>query len=93
MKCDKIRFTQHALRRMFERSIRPEDVRRVIEAGEVIEDYPDERPYPSALLLGNAGNRALHAVIAYDSTVGECYVVTVYVPDTSMWSDDYRRRR
>jgi len=34
----------HALQRMFERGITEEDVHHVLETGEVIERYPDDRP-------------------------------------------------
>lgn len=93
MKCDKIRFTQHALRRMFDRGISPEDVRTVVMTGDIIEEYPDDIPYPSVLVLGWARNRPRHAVVAWDVAGGECSVVTVYIPDAAMWNDDFRTRR
>jgi hypothetical protein len=43
----RIIFRSHALIRMFRRRINPEDVRVVIETGEVIEDYASDSPYPS----------------------------------------------
>jgi len=52
MSADRITFRVHAVRRMFRRAISVEDVRRVLADGETIEDYPDDKPYPSRLLLG-----------------------------------------
>ncbi len=43
-------FTTHALRRMH--GIRSEQVRAVLERGERIEEYPDDTPFPSRLMLG-----------------------------------------
>jgi hypothetical protein len=39
-------FRLHALQRMFQRRISAQDVRRVLETGELIEDYPHDTPYP-----------------------------------------------
>ena len=43
------------------------EVGEAMESPEPLEEYPDDRPYPSCLLLGftNAG-RPLHVVGAYD---------------------------
>ena len=51
----KLVFRVHALRRMFERQLSVEDVEAVIDSGETIEDYPDDTPYPSRLVLGWRG--------------------------------------
>lgn len=40
MKCSKLIFSRHAVERMFEREISPEDVRTVVSTGEVIVEYP-----------------------------------------------------
>lgn len=54
----------HALQRMVERDIREEDVALVILSGRTIEDYPDDKPYPSRLILGWIGSRPIHLVAA-----------------------------
>ena len=85
-------YRTHALVRMFQRRIRVEDVRGVLVNGETIEDYPDDVPYPSRLILGWRGGRPLHVVAAYNDADGETIVITVYDPDSALWSEDYRRR-
>jgi len=57
-------FRVHALRRMFERRISVDDVLQVLGAGDVIEDYPEDLPYPSRLMLGRVKNRPIHVVAA-----------------------------
>ena len=47
---------------MFERGLTVDGVRRVLESGETIEDYPEDLPYPSRLVLGLVGDRAIHVV-------------------------------
>uniref|UniRef100_A0A831U4S1 DUF4258 domain-containing protein n=1 Tax=Geobacter metallireducens TaxID=28232 RepID=A0A831U4S1_GEOME len=86
-------FRTHALLRMSQRGIAPQDVREALEQGEVIEDYPDDRPYPSCLVLGRCGSRSLHIVIADNREDGETVVITVYEPDNGKWHPDFRRRK
>ena len=83
----------HALQHMFERGITEEDVRHVLETGEVIERYPDDRPYPSRLVLGWREDRPLHVVVAEQAEADTLIVITVYEPDPTLWEDDFKRRR
>jgi hypothetical protein len=55
---------------MFERGIAPVEVRYAIVSGEAIEEYPDDHPYPSTLLLAVVEGRALHALVAKDPATG-----------------------
>jgi hypothetical protein len=89
----KLVFRVHALRRMFVRSITAAEVRAVIEQGEAIERYQADTPYPSRLLLGFVGGRALHVVAADNADDDETIVVTVYEPDPALWQPGLRRRR
>jgi len=93
MECSGVRFTRHALERMFERAVSPALVLSIISKGEVIASYPDDVPFPSVLLLGFDGQRPLHLVVARDPKSGLCFVVTVYLPDPDVWSEDFRTRR
>lgn len=86
-------FRVHAIRRMFERGVSREDVTRALEHGHTIEDYPDDVPYPSRLVLGWSGSRPLYLVVAEDPASRELIVVTVYEPDPQRWEPDFRRRR
>jgi len=78
---------------MFERQIGMAEVKAVIDGGYVIESRPDDTPYPSQLLLGFPGGRALHVMISLDRSAETTHIVTLYEPDLAIWSDDYRRRR
>ena len=83
----------HALQRMYERKIGEDEVETVLAAGEVIEDYPNDFPYPSKLLLGWTNTRALHVVAAYNAKENETIVVTTYEPDAEKWDENFRRRK
>jgi hypothetical protein len=76
---------------MAQRGISVENVRQVLERGEVIEDYPSDYPYPSALVLGWIHDRPIHVVVAAAPT--EKIVITVYEPGLSRWEPDFKRRK
>ena len=86
-------FRVQALQRMFERNVSVEDVKMVVSNGETIEGYPEDKPYPSRLVLGWSGSRPLHVVVAHNLRDNEIVVITVYEPDLELWEADYRRRR
>ncbi|GAB4149448.1 MAG: DUF4258 domain-containing protein [Sphingomonadales bacterium] len=93
MECRTFRFSRHAIERMFGRGIAPALVEAVVRHGEVIATYPDDRPFPSALILGSDIEGAVHVVVAQDAAVGLCYIITVYRPDPGLWDKDFRTRR
>ena len=59
----------------------------------VVEEYPDDTPYPSRLVLGWAGSRPLHLVLAGPTPEGDTVVVTLYEPDPGEWEAGFTRRR
>jgi hypothetical protein len=84
-----IRFSEHAIDRMLEWGLDVDDVEAALAEGETIEDYADG----SRLLLGRAGVRPVHVVVADEEPHGVCTVVTVYEPDPTRWDPTFRQRR
>jgi len=89
----KIEWQTHALERMMKRGISREIVKQILLEGEMIEDYPDNKPFPTALFLGWFEGKPFHVVIALDSLSGYCFVITVYRPDLDHFGTDYKTRR
>ena len=93
---DRALYTSHARKEMRIEEFGPiseQEVCEAITSGESIEDYPDDQPYPSALILGYTRlRRPLHVVCAHSSEDDIAIVITVYQPDPARWVD-YRRRR
>jgi hypothetical protein len=89
----RIIFRVHAIQRMFERKISAENVRQVLQSGEMIEDYADEMPHPGGLILGKRGTRPLHVVMAENTADRELVIITVYEPDPAQWKSDFRSRK
>lgn len=64
---DHVILTQHSAVRLLERQIRYEDVIAAISGGEIIEQYPDDYPHPSCLILGfSVSGKYLHVVCGTD---------------------------
>ena len=89
----KIQWQRHALERMMEKGISRNTVKKVLLSGELIEDYPDDNPYRSALFLGWDKGEPFHVVTAFDSKSGYCFVITAYRPDLEHFESDYKTRR
>lgn len=83
----------HAVRQMSHpnRMISTGDVRKVVEEGEVIEDYPDDTRGHSCLILGRGRDgRPIHIVCAPKDEY--LAIITAYIPDEAQWSKDFRTR-
>lgn len=88
-----VEWSAHSLRTMFERDISRQAVKHVLCTGEVIESYPDDEPYPSALVLGFWEDKPLHVVAAFDAQGKRLYVITAYGPDEKHFEPDWKTRR
>jgi hypothetical protein len=86
-------FRIHAIQRMFERRVSVEAVRRVLQSGEMIEDYADEMPAPGGLISAKRGQHPIHVVMAENKEDGELVVITVYEPDPGQWKPGFRNRK
>ena len=85
-------FSRHAFRRAVERNISEQEIREAGAAAVLIEDYPDDKYSPSALLLGFSDHgRALHFQVTFDETT-ITKIVTIYEPDPDEWIDHRKRR-
>lgn len=87
-----VQWRGHASQRMIERDIKRQNVMEAILDGEIIEDYPDDFPFPSCLILGYSTNgMPLHVVCS----IGQDYlwIITVYYPDSNKWEQDLKTRK
>ena len=78
---------------MFQRGIDEKVIKDVLENGETIEEYPEDVPFPSRLVLGWSDQRPIHVVAADDGESGEKIIVSVYEPDADQWDMEFKRRR
>lgn len=91
-KNDKIKWSMHSLKRMRERQINMADYKNAVMTGEIIEQYPNDRPLPSCLILGKSvANKHLHDVLGADNDY--IYAITAYYPSKIEWEDDFKTRK
>lgn len=89
---EKIVITLHAVKRLEQRGIRSKDILDCVMSGEIIEQYPEDYPHPSCLILGFCGGKKpLHAVIA--SNGEQLWIVTAYYPSSEQWENDWKTRK
>jgi hypothetical protein len=60
---------------------------------EAIEDYPQDMPFPSCLILGWVKDKPYHALVSLDENSGIGYIITAYEPSTEKFGPDFRARR
>ena len=91
----KIVWTEHVEKRMVQRKISRDDIKRCIMNGEIIEEYLDDYPHPSYLIFGHAEDeRVLHVVVSISDGVPRILnVITTYCPDESRFQADMKTRR
>jgi hypothetical protein len=82
--------SSHARTRMFQRNVSTDEIKSIILLGEVIEEYPDDEPCPSVLILGFLKDAPYHVVVA--ECLDHVRIITVYNPEADKWVD-YRKRR
>ena len=83
--------TQHSRKRFSERNIKIQDVVNTINDGEIIEDYPDDYPFPSCLILGKSEEKVIHIVASINESM--IYLITADVPDSDKWEADWKTRK
>ena len=87
-----IEFSKHVSDRMFQRNITTDEIVEAILNGKIIEEYPDDYPYPSCLILGiTLRKRTLHVVVGVMET--KIWIITVYVPANDRWNNDFTIRK
>jgi Domain of unknown function (DUF4258) len=89
MHCENINISRHALNKELERNIELKDAFEVVKNGIIITEYLDTKPHPCYLILGFA----LHVVVAKDAFEEECWLVTVYIPDPVIWTEDFKTKK
>ena len=89
---DTIVISEYAHNSCIERGIKQKDIRNCIMTGEIIEQYPDDFPFPSCLVYGyDLSNRVIHVVISSEGESGR--IITAYIPNTEKFQDDLKTRR
>ena len=91
IQADRVRITEHADEEAHADRVSIEQVLNGVAGGEIIEQYPDDKPYPSCLIYSESDG-PVHSVWAYNEVNSWAVLITVYRPDPQRWIN-WRMRR
>lgn len=81
----------HALQRINERGVLPDEVKEALLHCKVIENYPKDKRGHSCLVSGTTvDGRSIHLVCGLTGDI--MWIITVYEPDPVEWETPYKRR-
>ncbi len=89
---DMVLVSEHAAMRFKQRGLKAKDIRAAVNSGEIIEQYPDDFPFPSCLIIGKSGDgKWIHVVMSNEGSMSR--IITAYYPDPDKWSEDLITRK
>lgn len=83
--------TLHMRQRMGLRKITMEEIKTAIITGEVLESYPDTRPFPSLLIMGFV-REELPLYVMCALSKDKAHLITAHWMDPEKWLDPRTRR-
>ncbi|MEW5717685.1 MAG: DUF4258 domain-containing protein [Chloroflexota bacterium] len=94
IQANRVRITDHADEEAEVDRLTFDEIYFSVLHGEVIEDYPTAKPYPSCLIFGETfGGAPVHSVWAYNANSQWAVLITVYKPDPTRWINWRIRRK
>ena len=89
----KIKITDHADEEVQDDDLTYDEVLHSVFNGKIIENYPDDKPFPSCLIFGkNFNGEPIHSVWAYNEDTQWAALITVYKAESDKWINGYIRR-
>ena len=86
-------WTYHVNMHLGQRSIARTRIFQAIDTFDVIEEYPDDKYFPSYLIRDEVNQTAFHIHVATDTEGDNVRIITAYFPDRVGWNEDLRVRR
>jgi hypothetical protein len=94
IRANRVRITDHADTEAQADRLSFDEIYFSVLYGEIIEDYPGDKPYPSCLIYGQTfSGDPVHSVWAYNKQNQWAVLITVYRPDPKRWINWRHRRR
>jgi hypothetical protein len=93
-KANRLRITDHADEEADADNLTFDEIYFSVINGEIIEDYPADKPYQSCLIFGyTSDEKPVHSVWAYNKRNNWAVVITAYRPDPNLWINWRERRK
>jgi hypothetical protein len=94
IRLNRVRISDHADEEAEADHLTIDEIYFSVRHGEIIEDYPSDKPYPSCLIFGETFSGApVHSVWAYNTEVQWAVLITVYRPDPDRWTNWRERKK
>jgi len=94
IRANRVRITDHADEEAEDDQLTFDEIYFSVLHGEIIEDYPTAKPYPSCLIYGQTfSGDPVHTVWAYNEQNQWTVLITVYRPDPKRWINWRKRRK
>ena len=94
IQANRVRITDHADEEAKADQLTFDEIYFSVLCGEIVEDYRNDKPYPSCLIYGhNFSEEPIHSVWAYNETSQWVVLITVYRPDSNLWINWRKRRK
>ena len=78
--------------RFRQRGLKVKDIRYAVNNGEIIEQYPEDFPFPSCLIFGKAADeKIIHVVMSDEGKMSR--IITAYYPDPDKWDSQLKVRK
>jgi len=86
IRTNRVRISDHADEEAAADQLSFDEIFLSVLQGEIIEDYPTDKPYPSCLIYGQTfSGDPIHSVWAYNAENRWAVLITVYRPDPNRW--------
>lgn len=89
----KILWTYHINMRLKGRYISRKAIIASVNHYEIIEEYPEDKYFPSYLVYSQYQNQVFHVLFGVDVTGDNIRVITAYYPHPQKWQADLKTRR
>ncbi len=94
IRANRIRITDHADEEAESDYLIFDEIYFSVLNGEVIENYPNDEPYPSCLIYGQTFSKdPVHSVWAFNEKNQWAVLITAYRPDPNRWINWRKRRK
>ena len=94
IRAKRVLITDHADEEASEDDLKFEDIWTSVFEGEIIEEYPTDKPYPSCLVFGmTPDGEPVHSVWGYDRGRQIAILIAVYCPEPARWINWRTRRK
>ena len=89
---DNVLISDHAAIRFRQWGLKVKDSRCAVNNGEIIEQYPEDFPFPSCLVLGKTTDeKFIHVVMSDEGKMSR--IITAYYPDPEKWDSQFKVRK